>query len=167
MAVPVTVSLAKTIGDAAEDQPFSRIDFLLNPEFKAPAPTAVAAVPGGDSAEREWIYSKDQSETLHPFWAVRRITDTALQQEKDQVTMQMKKTGETSRIPVFNCELVTQIHTACNTATPWGQNLTSTTNVHVPYICNVKDVVEGEELIVRHVARAKNKNVENKKNLAG
>ena len=93
MAVPVTVSLAKTTSDVAEDQPFSRMDFLLNPEFKAPASTAVAAVPGGDSAEREWIYSRDQSETMHPFWAVRRITDTALQQEKDQVTMQMKKTG--------------------------------------------------------------------------
>ena len=33
----------------------------------------------------------------------------------------------------------------------------------VPYICNVKDVVEGEELIVRHVARAKTKKVENKR----
>ena len=34
--------------------------------------------------------------------------------------------------------------------------------VIVPYICNVKDVVEGEELIVRHVARAKTKKVENR-----
>ena len=67
------------------------------------------------------------------------------------------------RIPVFNCELVTKIHTACNIATPGGQNLTSTTFVTVPYICNVKDVVEGEELIVRHVARAKTKKVENKR----
>jgi hypothetical protein len=77
--------------------------------------------------------------------------------------MQMKKTGETLIIPVFNCELVTQIHTACNIATPRGQNLTSTKLVHVPYICNVKDVVGGEELIVRHVARAKTKKVENKR----
>jgi hypothetical protein len=160
MAVPVTVSLAKTTGDVAEDQPFSRTDFLLNPEFKAPASTAVAAVPGGDSAEREWIYSRDQSETMHPFWAVRRITDTALQQEKDQVTMQIKKTGESLRISDFNFELVTQVHTDVHIAIVGGQNLTSTTFVHAPYICNVKDVVEGEELIVRHVVRAKTKKVE-------
>ena len=91
MVVPVIVSLVKSTGDVAEDQPFSRKDYLLNLEFKAPAQTAVAAVPGGDSAEQEWKYSRDQSETLHPCWAVRRITDTVLQQEKDQVTMQMKK----------------------------------------------------------------------------
>ena len=126
MAVPVTVALAKTTGDVAEEQPDTRIDFLLNPEFKAPAPTAVAVVPGGDEAEREWIYSKDQSETLHPFWAVRRITDTALQQEKDQVTMQMKKTGDKFIIPVFKRELVTQTCTTCNIAPVGAQSLAST-----------------------------------------
>ena len=35
--------------------------------------------------------------------------------------------------------------------------MTSTRFITVPYICNVKDVVEGEELIVRHVARVKPK----------
>ena len=60
-------------------------------------------------------------------------------------------------------QIVTQIHTACNIASPGEHNLTSATFVHVLYICNVKDVVEGEELIVRHVARAKTKKVENKR----
>jgi hypothetical protein len=39
--------------------------------------------------------------------------------------------------------------------------LASTRFVTVPFICNFKDVVAGEELIMRHVFRAKTKKVEN------
>ena len=162
MAVPVSVVLAQDTGDAVEAQlsdivaaKQSRSDFLLCPEFKAP--TAVAAKPGGNPAEREWIYSKDQAETLHPFWGVRRITDTALQQEKDRVTTQIKATGEKLRVPEFNCEIVTKVSTAVHISVVGVQNVTNTRFITVPYICNFKDVVEGEELILRHVVLAKTK----------
>ena len=53
-----------------------RVDYLLLPEFKAP--TAVAAKPGEapilDGTHR-LNYSKDDSESMHPFWAVRRINN--------------------------------------------------------------------------------------------
>ena len=59
-------------------------------------------------------------------------------------------------MPAFNCEIVTKVSTAVHISVG-VQNVTSTRFITVPYICNVKDVVEGEELIVRHVGRAKTK----------
>ena len=91
-AVQVSVSLAASIGGVVKDDDAhqSKVYVVLLPEFKAP--TAVAAATGSavggasgsavDSAEREWIYSKDNLESLHPFWGVRRLTIDALQQEK-------------------------------------------------------------------------------------
>ena len=114
-ALQVSVSLALKNGDdpcgqaVDKGKPPSRIShWFLCPEFKAPtlAPTAVAADAGGEPNEPEWIYSRDQSESLHPFWAVRRLTDTELQKEKDEVRDKMKKTGASLRMPEFNCELV-------------------------------------------------------------
>ena len=64
-------------------------------------------------------------------------------------------------MPNFNCEIVSKVHTLMAIATVGGQNVTSARFISVPYICNVKDVVKGEELIVRHVARVKPKKVQN------
>ena len=83
---------------------------------------------------------------MHPFWAVRRITDAALRREKT--------IGNTESVPDFNCKIVNKVHTVVDIATVGDQNLTSTRLITVPYITNVKDVLEGEELIVRHYPRA-------------
>ena len=103
-AVLVSVCLtdnadAQTPGDKTFER---KVDLLLWPEFKTP--TAVAASSGSadkgasGSAEAEavkLIYSKDESEALHPFWGVRRLTTDELQKEKDQLTQRMKQSGET------------------------------------------------------------------------
>ena len=164
MALQVSVSLALKNGDdpcgQAVDKgtPPSRMcHWLLCPEFKAPtlAPTAVAADAGGELDEPEWIYSRDQSESLHPFWAVRRLTDIELQKEKDEVRDKMKKTGASLRMPEFNCELVSHTHTVCHIASFDGQNMSSTRFISLPCISNVRALEAGEELILRHVPRAK------------
>jgi hypothetical protein len=171
MAVPVSVAYsAQDDADdtyetvvAAVSESASRSDFLLVPEFRHP--TAVAANPGDASVPgfiQQWIYSQDQSETMHPFWVVRRISESTLQQEQDQVTMQMRTTGEKLSVPNFNCEIVSKVHTAMAIATVGGQNATSTIFITVPYISKFKDMVEGEELIVRHVARVKHKKEQNR-----
>ena len=104
LAVPVSVCLtdnadAQTPGDNTFER---KIDLLLWPEFKTP--TAVAASSGSADkgasgpAEAEvvkFIYSRDESETLHPSWGVRRLTTDELQKEKDQLTQRMKQSGET------------------------------------------------------------------------
>jgi hypothetical protein len=76
--------------------------------------------------------------------------------------MQIWTTGEKLSMPNFNCEIVSKVHTLMAIATVWRQNVTSARSISVPYICNVKDVVKGEELIVRHVARVKPKKVQKK-----
>jgi hypothetical protein len=97
---------------------------------------------------------------MHAFWVVRRISEAMLQQEQDQVTTQMKTTGEKLSVPKFNCEIVYVQHTLMAIASVGGQNVNSARFISVPYIWNVKDVVMGEELIVRHVARVKPKKVQ-------
>ena len=169
MAVPVSVAYsAQDDADdtvetvvAAVSESASRSDFLLVPEFRHP--TAVAANPGDASVPgfiQRWIYSHDNSESMHAFWVVRRISEAMLQQEQDQVTTQMKTTGEKLSVPNFNCEIVYVQHTLMAIASVGGQNVNSARFISVPYICNVKDVVKGEELIVRHAARVKPKKVQ-------
>ena len=168
MAVDVSVTLALKKGDdpnetavaAGQGTPPARTsNWLLCPEFKAPtlAPTAVAANAGGGPAEPEWIYSKDRNETLHPFWAVRRLTDADLEKEKVQVLAEIKRTGEKLHVPVFNCELENKSHTVCHIVCANGKNMNSTRFINVPHITNFKELVAGEELIMRHVHRAKRK----------
>ena len=92
---------------------------------------------------------------MHPFWAVRRLTDIELQKEKDEVRDKMKKTGASLRMPEFNCELVSHTHTVCHIAGFDGQNMSSTRFISLPCISNVRALEAGEELILRHVPRAK------------
>ena len=164
LAVPVSVCLTNnadqlTPGDKTCER---KVDLLLWPEFKTP--TAVAASSGpadkdaSGSAEAgapKLSYSKDESESLHPFWGVRRLTTDQLQTERDQLTQKMKQSGAKFKLPSFNCEIVTKTFNAVHIAAMGKQNLTSTRFINVPHITNVKDLDEGDELIIRHVPRTK------------
>ena len=102
-AVQVSVSLAASKDGVVKDDDAHqrRVDVVLLLEFKAP--TAVAAATGSavggasgsavELAEREWIYSKDTSESLHPCWGVRRLTNDALLHEKKTVAQMKIKWG--------------------------------------------------------------------------
>ena len=83
LAVRVSVGLSD--GTNVSDKPTGcpsdsfgrRVDYVLLPEFKAPA--AVAASPGEGQDEQALKWSKDDSESLHPFWALRRIPSSKLE----------------------------------------------------------------------------------------
>ena len=63
------------------------------------------------------------------------------------------------KLPNFNCEIVARKHTYLAIGAVESQkSMTSTRIISVPYMTNNKDVVEGEELIVKHVASVKPKN---------
>ena len=145
-----------------------KVEFLLCPDFKAP--TAVAASSCSADlcqfgADRSFgfirvprlVYSKDHSESLSPFWAVRRISNDALQHEKDEMTKQMKQTGEKQKLPQFNCQLATRVHNCLSVADVGEHCLTSTRFIIVPYITNTKELAEGDELIVQHFPRIRGK----------
>ena len=156
MAVPISVALAdnKDTQSPGDKNAERQVHLLLCPDFKAP--TAVAASSSSsssnsavcaadDAAVPRLVYSKDHSESLHPFWAVRRITNDALQQSKDQITKQMKGTGERQKLPQFNCQFVTRMHNCLSIAEVGVRPLNSTRLISVPY--------ESDELIVQHFPR--------------
>ena len=163
MAVRVSVALSDSTSDTAKADHGApanvarRVEYHLLPEFKAP--TAVAANPGEGQDEQRLIYSKDDSESMHPFWAVRRISDAALQAERQAVLAEIRSTGPSRNVPEFNCEIVTKVHPTMCIASIGAQSVTSTRFISVPFITNVKDVVQGEELICELVARPKPKKV--------
>ena len=151
LAVPVSVEVTQS-NDDASSKPIRKVEFLVLPDFKPP--TAVAAAPDGPECQLKW--SKDESEVLHPFWAVRRLTTDQLQTETNHLLAQQKNSGEKQKIPKFNCEIVHRNHTYVAIGTAEGQkSLGSTRIIGVPFITNSKDLAEGEELIVKHVARVK------------
>ena len=160
MAVQISVALAdnKDTQSPGDKDAERKVNFLLCPDFKAPTAVAASsssAVGGGseNAAVPRLVYSKDCFESLHPFWAVRKITNDALQQEKDQIAKQMKQTGEKPKMPQFNCKFVTQVHNCLSIAEVGGRSLNSTRFISVPYITNIKELAEGDELIVQHFPR--------------
>ena len=161
MAVSVSVALADgtnnsvKAGDGAPANAARQIEYPLCPEFKAP--TAVAANPGEGQDAQQLIYSRDNSESLHPFWAVRRIDKKTLTQERQAVLDDIQRTGESLNVPQFNCEIVTKVHPAMCIASLGEKAVSSTRFVSVPFMTNSKDVVQGEELICELVVRPKPK----------
>ena len=112
MAVPIPVALAdnKDTQSPGDKNAERKVSFLSYPDFKAPTTVTAsssssssnsAVCAADDAAVPRLVYSKDHSESLHPFWAVRIITNDALQQEKEQITKQMKDTGERQTLPQF------------------------------------------------------------------
>ena len=116
LAVRVSVSLsAGTEDDVSADGGTTaniarRVDYVLLPEFKAPA--AVAASPGEGEGEKGFKWSRDASESMHPFWAVRRITNDKLQEERRAILLDIQRTGERKKVPEFNCEIVPKLYPA-------------------------------------------------------
>ena len=163
MAVSVSVALADgtsdsvKAGDGAPANAARQTEYLLCPEFKAP--TEAAAKPGecqdAQQSTGRLIYSKDNSESMHPFWAVRRIKKHNLMQEQHAFLDTIKRTGESENVPEFNCQIVTKVHQIVSIASAGGQSLTSTRSISVPFMTNSKDVVQGEELICELVVRPK------------
>ena len=162
MAVRVSVALSKGNcdhkppgPDASPKSLANRVDYLLLPELKVP--TAVAVKPGEGEGEGKFLYSKDDSESMHPFWAVRRITNAKLQEERRAILLDIQRTGERKNVPEFNCEIVTKVHPAMCIASLGEEAVSSTRFVSVPFMTNVKDVVKGEELICELTVVAKPK----------
>ena len=60
-------------------------------------------------------------------------------------------------MPDFNCQVKVVMHTALDLAVVGEKNVNSTRFIGVPYITNIRDVLAGEELIMRQVHRAKPK----------
>ena len=91
-----------------------------------------------ETAVVEWSWGEGSEETMHPFWAVRRLTQKQLEQERvNQPLGQIKKR--------FNCKLQTLTLSAVNIATVKGKCLNLTRLLHVPFLANAFALQKDEE----------------------
>ena len=164
LAVRVSVGLSEGTKDdvSADGGPSAtlarRVEYVLLPEFKAPAQNPKHE--GKDEPAFKW--SKDYSESMHPFWAVRRIPRHKLEEEQKAVLQDIRKTGIQRNVPAFNCEIVSKVHPTMCIASMGTQSVTSTRFVTMPFMTNTKAVVRGEELICE-LAKAKKPQVQKKR----
>ena len=152
-------------------------DFVALPEFKAPAPAVQktpTAVAGGEpqsseppsseplpselqSSELQWLWGQGRAETMHPFWAVRRLTTQQLDKEVETCLKRNKTVvaDRQERIPRFNCALQDYNQSLTTIASLGDTVLNSTKLVRVPMLTNTDALDAGEELIMHHVVKAK------------
>ena len=100
----------------------------------------------------KWIWGERGLETMHPFWAVRRLTETQLQQER------MKAKEDKSRImplPRFNCEIEYKNTSVVCIAAVGGQCFNRTRILQTPYLTNTEYLIKGDELLLEIHERVK------------
>ena len=91
----------------------------------------------------DWDWSKRDEITMHPYWALRRMTNKQMARE-----IQLAKDAGKSPLPRFNC--TTQMKTFSNVSVGVVEtkSLTLTRLIEVPFLTNDKEVEKGEELFL-------------------
>ena len=105
--------------------------FYAIPEWKAPAVAETsAAVSSSTGCTREWQWTGE--ETMHPFWAIRRVPESKARGECT-INMESKQVA-----------LTTVVVGAVN-----GVAMTATAEVSVPVLTNRSDIARGAELVMQ------------------
>ena len=122
----------------------------VHPEYKLPADATPddAVASGLSPGTRAWEWKGD--ETLHPFWAVQRLTPDELSKRNFN-----QKTNHE-----FNIALAEKDFNVVTVGSLGGQSVSMTTTVTVPIMTNTKAVAPGAELfmeIAPKIAVAKRK----------
>jgi hypothetical protein len=115
--------------------------FYVLPEFKFPAQekSAVAETTADEALTWNW----EGAETMHPFWAVRRLNEKQLQTE---VQAWKPETGKPRHR--FNCELRMKPLSAVVLGIINERSLNRTRLLKVPFLINHVELVKNEELIL-------------------
>ena len=152
MGVKTVRTTAEKINDDAGRILATR-EFWVLPEFQAPqAARNVPAVadPEASAHLSEWLWAEgNKQETMHPFWAVRRLTAEQLDKEIQEKREASRITGVPFKPPRFNCELKNFEHSAVIIATVGAMVTNCTRIVSVPYLTNKEALVEKDELILQ------------------
>ena len=124
--------------------------YYVHPEYKLPADATPddAVASGVSPGTRAWEWKGD--ETLHPFWAVQRLTADELSKRNFR-----EKTDRE-----FNIALIEKDFNVVTVGSLGGQSVSMTTTVTVPIMTNTKAVAPGAELLMQiapNIAVAKRK----------
>jgi hypothetical protein len=109
-------------------------NFFALPEFKAPDFVGKDEKAGMESIQWHW----KGEETMHPCWAVRRLT--AAQAQKEGLSI--------------NCHVITKNFTSVVIGAIADGSETMTVSVEVPIIANDREVKAGEEFILEVMSKA-------------
>ena len=151
-AVEIHVNKMRS-ADATINSEFGPIErtrtFKLAPDFKLPTLADSAAVAGSINEKRSedgnWIMERGTLDSMTPFWAVRRLTQAQLDKERSN-------TKENMWLPRFSCKLAEiNLNDVCIYSTVQMENRTRT--IVVPFMTNMCDLEEGEELILEVAAK--------------
>ena len=112
--------------------------YYVHPEYKLPADATPddAVASGVSPGTRAWEWKGD--ETLHPFWAVQRLTADELSKRNFR-----EKTDRE-----FNIALIEKDFNVVTVGSLGGQSVSMTTTVTVPIMTNTKAVAPGAELLM-------------------
>ena len=124
--------------------------YYLHPEYKMPedvtdAPAAASAVAEAGSSARLWKWNGD--ETMHPFWAVQRMSDADLKKRNRSA----EEKGEPKAR--FNTHLVEEEFAVVTVGTAGKNSIGVTVMINVPFITNSEDITKGDELLVEIEAK--------------
>ena len=95
-----------------------------------------------------WIWGETSDETMHPFWAVRRLTEAQLKMEQATFT---DTTGKLK--PRFNCRLEECAISNVIIAAPKDNCLNLTRTITIPFLTNSMPLQNGEEFIIEVAAK--------------
>jgi hypothetical protein len=143
-----------TARDESVDAP--KITYYVNPEFKPPKHTeSKNAVAGADVLNEEksdvtavadpWVWGPPGSETMHPFWAVRRMTKNQMAREAATASCDLVSNRV---LPRFNCKLQIQVLSMVIVGVVVDVTVNSTRTCEVPFLTNSLQLEEGEELFL-------------------
>jgi hypothetical protein len=129
---------SKSTDTAVAVEPVEEVEniYYVHPEWKTPKGTIPDAKQRDCGAEMEWDWAGD--ETMHPFWAVRRLTTTQMSKERP----------DDKSVAGFNTGLTTKEYTVVTVGVVQGQSVAMTLLVKIPVITNLKTMNEGTELIM-------------------
>ena len=99
--------------------------------------TAVAALEDAS----QWQWGEKGNETMHPFWAVRRMTE-------QQLNLLKLQAPKNKPAPRFNCELVVKTLSVVAICSVDGQCYNRTRIMEAPFLTNSIDLMEEEELFL-------------------
>jgi hypothetical protein len=140
--------------------------FYVLPEFKSPVaqPTKPqqaestqdstteknesSSTEKNESPSPSWQWGDGGAETMHPFWAVRRLTASQLIKEQEKTKLGYPQSR-------FNCELKEFQMSLVNIAAPKDKCINLTRILHMQLLTNSIPLRKGEELILEVAAKGK------------
>ena len=105
----------------------------------SPSGSAVAAAPDSGAPLVQWQWQG--SETMIPYWAIRRLTEKEMHKEQTDWKIESGKPK-----PCFNC---TTVEMTCTDSVLGYNDSNRTRVIEVPFVTNIKALEAGEELFLK------------------